>query len=87
LVKSILSRSKVAQSIVATHNPNIPVLGNAALVVHMDSDGSRCFVRSSGALTTPAIVDAITTIMEGGREAFERRSAFYAKNLPNDANT
>lgn len=85
LVKSILSRSQTAQSIIATHNPNIPVLGNANLVIHMDSDGSRCFVRSSGVLTSPAIVDAITTIMEGGREAFERRSTFYAKNLPNVA--
>jgi hypothetical protein len=28
-------------------------------------------------------VDAITTIMEGGREAFARRAEFYAKNLPN----
>lgn len=83
LVRSIVSRSRGAQSIIATHNPNIPVLGDAALVMHLDSDGSRCFVRSTGALNAPKIVDAITTIMEGGRDAFAKRADFYAKNLPN----
>ncbi len=83
LVKAITARSKGAQTIIATHNPNIPVLGDAAKVVHMDSDGTTCFVRASGELTAPRIVDAITTIMEGGREAFARRAEFYAKNHPN----
>jgi predicted ATPase len=70
LVKAISSRARDAQTIVATHNPNIPVLGDAAQVVHMDSDGSACFARATGELTSPRIVDAITTIMEGGMEAF-----------------
>lgn len=83
LVKALRARSRSAQSIVATHNPNIPVLGDAALVIHLDSDGSRCFVRSAGSISAPPIVDAITTIMEGGREAFARRAEFYAKNLTN----
>lgn len=85
LVKAIVARSAGAQTIVATHNPNIPVLGDAAQVVHLDSDGSRCFARSAGAINAPRIVDAITTIMEGGREAFVRRADFYAKNQPNAA--
>jgi DNA repair exonuclease SbcCD ATPase subunit len=83
LVKAIAARSKGTQTIVATHNPNIPVLGDAAQVLHMDSDGTLCFVRASGELTAPRVVDAITTIMEGGREAFARRAEFYAKNQPN----
>src|SRR5262249_39656060 len=82
LVKAITARGG-AQTIIATHNPNIPVLGDAAQVVHMDSDGTICFVRAAGELTSPQIVDAITTIMEGGREAFARRAEFYAKNQPN----
>ncbi len=85
LVKGIADRSGRAQTIVATHNPNIPVLGDADTVIHLESDGSRCFARSSGSITKPSIVRAITTIMEGGREAFARRADFYAKNLPNAA--
>ena len=82
LVKAIAARKKGAQTIVATHNPNIPVLGEAATVLHLESDGSRCFVRNIGAVDAPRIVDAISTIMEGGREAFRRRADFYAENLP-----
>jgi predicted ATPase len=85
LVKAIAARGKGAQTIIATHNPNIPVLSDAARVIHLDSDGSQCFVRAAGNVTAPRIVDAITTIMEGGREAFARRADFYAKNQSNVA--
>ncbi|MBB4276385.1 ATP-binding protein [Rhizobium mongolense] len=83
LVRSIAARSNSAQTIVATHNPNIPVIGDASKVIHLDSDGNRCFVKAEGALTSPNIVEAITTIMEGGREAFARRAEFYGESLPN----
>jgi predicted ATPase len=83
LVKSITARGDGAQTIVATHNPNIPVLGDADKVFHLDSDGSNCFIRTADSINKPKIVDAITTIMEGGREAFARRADFYSKNSPN----
>lgn len=79
LVKAIRSRGSSAQTIVATHNPNIPVLGGADWITHLDSDGERCFVQVAGELNDHAIVNSITTIMEGGREAFQRRAAFYAE--------
>lgn len=80
LVKAIRSRGSAAQTIVATHNPNIPVLGDADWVAHLESDGDRCFVQVCGELDDDAIVRSITTIMEGGLEAFQRRAAFYTKN-------
>lgn len=80
LVKAVRARGGSAQTIIATHNPNIPVLGNADLVVHLDSDGDRCFVQVAGALESVDVVNSITSIMEGGREAFERRAAFYAES-------
>lgn len=79
LVKAIVSRSVTGQTIVATHNPNVPVIGDAQLVFQLDSDGSRCFVRQSAELSSPSIVEAISTIMEGGRDAFQRRAAFYSE--------
>ncbi len=84
LVKAIRSRGSSAQTIVATHNPNIPVLGGADWITHLDSDGDRCFVQVAGELDDHAIVNSITTIMEGGREAFQRRAAFYAENDTSD---
>ena len=83
LVKAVIGRAGGAQTIVATHNPNIPVLGDADRVIHLDSDGTRCFAHAAGPVNNRQIVEAITTIMEGGRDAFKRRSEFYAKNLAN----
>lgn len=80
LVKAIRTRAGAAQTIIATHNPNIPVLGNADFVAHLESDGDRCFVQVAGALDDVAVVNSITNIMEGGREAFQRRVAFYAES-------
>lgn len=82
LVTNIVSglnarRQGGAQTIVATHNANIPVLGSADNVIVLSSDGKVGRVQVQGAFDTEAIVDKITRIMEGGREAFARRSAFY----------
>lgn len=80
LVQAIRSRSGSAQTIIATHNPNIPVLGDADWVGHLESDGDRCFVFVAGALEDTDVVNSITNIMEGGRKAFQRRAAFYAES-------
>lgn len=84
LVQAIRARSSAAQTIIATHNPNIPVLGEADWVTHLDSDGDRCFVHVAGALEDNDVVNSITNIMEGGREAFQRRAAFYAESTSRD---
>lgn len=77
LVSAISKRSEGGQVIVATHNANIPVLGEAMQVIVLASDGRRGFVASAGCLDTDASVRAITTLMEGGREAFAQRAEFY----------
>ena len=80
LVEAIGERARSGQVIVATHNANIPVLGDAALVVVMASDGRRGFVVNAAELDDDATVRAITTLMEGGREAFQRRATFYGEH-------
>lgn len=82
LVTNIVSglntrREGGAQTIVATHNANIPVLGSAENVVVLSSDGKVGRVDVQGAFDLDDVVDKITRLMEGGREAFARRSAFY----------
>lgn len=85
LVANIVSglntrRRSGAQTIVATHNANIPVLGSADKVVALTSNGKAGSVDVQGAFDSDAIVDTITRLMEGGRDAFARRSAFYAEH-------
>lgn len=77
LIKAITKRKSQGQLIFSTHNANVPVLGGADLVVMLGSDGARGFVRHVGALESAESVEGITTIMEGGREAFKLRAAFY----------
>ena len=79
VVSALKSDRQGAQRLVATHNANIPVLGEADLVVALASDGRNGFVDAAGPLTDSRIVDSITTIMEGGYQAFERRAKFYGQ--------
>ena len=81
LVERLRVRPKDAQFIMASHNANIPVLGEADLVVRLGSDGRRGFVEHAGQLDEPETATAITSLMEGGAEAFRRRAEFYSSVL------
>lgn len=80
IIKALLSRKGGGQVILSTHNANIPVLGNAELVIEMTSDGRNGFVQVCKPLDDPEAIDAITNVMEGGAEAFAARAHFYASH-------
>ncbi len=80
LIVSVLSRSGDSQILFSTHNANIPVLGNADRVIQLRSDGRRGFPVLASNLDDPSVVAAITTVMEGGAEAFQRRASFYSQH-------
>ncbi|WP_244613321.1 AAA family ATPase [Methylosinus sp. Ce-a6] len=82
LIRSILARPTTGQSIFSTHNANIPVLGNADFVLQLGSDGRRGFPLVAAPLCAPQVVQAITSVMEGGADAFRRRAAFYNAQPP-----
>lgn len=77
VVASLRKRMGQGQVIFASHNANIPVLGEASRIIRMGSDGRRGYVLHAGPLDDPASIAAITTVLEGGREAFEKRAEFY----------
>ena len=77
LVERLRDRQIGDQFIMASHNANIPVLGEANRIVRLSSDGRRGFVQHVGQLDDPVTVRAITSVMEGGVEAFEKRAKFY----------
>ncbi len=81
VISGLISRGQNgAQTIVATHNANIPVLGSADTVIVLTSDGRVGSVDVRGSFDADDVVDRITRLMEGGRDAFARRSAFYAEH-------
>lgn len=77
VIQALNARSDSGQILISTHNANIPVLGGADLVVQMASDGRVGFVRHADVLEAVSTIEAITALMEGGRDAFKRRAAIY----------
>jgi ABC-type Mn2+/Zn2+ transport system ATPase subunit len=66
------------QIIVATHNPNIPVSGDAEQVIVFESPNKNyCEIIEQGSIDEENIVKQIKAIMEGGDKAFEVRMKKY----------
>lgn len=65
------------QIIVATHNANLPVNGDAELIYALEACGDHGYLRAAGGLDRPAVTQAVLDIMEGSREAFRRRREKY----------
>ena len=65
------------QIIVATHNANIVVNGDADQVIHLEATADHGQIASSGAIEEPAVRDAIVRTVDGGDEAFRIRRLKY----------
>lgn len=75
IVTALRAVKGTRQVIFVTHNPNIPVLGEAERVFVFASDGRRAAVRQVG--TVDECKEHIERILEGGREAFLQRKVRY----------
>lgn len=69
-----------AQTIIVSHNANIPVLGEATNIIVLESDGKQGSIRMQGAINDSSIIGMIKKLMEGGEQAFKQRAEFYAKH-------
>lgn len=76
IIKEIKSRKKDVQFIFATHNANIPVLGDSDQVIAVSYDDKQVEV-STGSIDNKVIQSKVVNIMEGGREAFTKRTEIY----------
>lgn len=75
VVKSLNKVSGNRQLIFVTHNPNIPVLGNASRVVVMQSNGQNAMPKAAG--DVDECKEHIVSLLEGGEEAFKKRMKRY----------
>lgn len=73
IIKTIRKTKDDRQLILATHNANITVNGDSENVLELVLGKPRC----CGAIDEPAVRDAITGTMEGGKNAFELRRKKY----------
>lgn len=71
------------QFIFSTHNANIPVLGDAELIVGLSASGEaehgqgRIAPEHMGSIDSQPVRELVEEILEGGKEAFERRRRKY----------
>lgn len=79
LIPAIKKCSNTGQLIIITHNANIPVLGEADNIIHLESDGRRGYIKEVGGLNNKNISNTISKIMEGGKDAFNIRAGFYSR--------
>lgn len=78
VVVDLLRRQKFSrQVIIATHNANIPVNGDAELIVALGVKDRLGVVLGAGSIDRPDIKDLVSTIMEGSAEAFRLRRERY----------
>lgn len=73
-----LERIKEArQVLIATHNANLTVLGDAELVVPMYADAGRGAPKDIGAVDHSATRARVCELLEGGEDAYKRRGERY----------
>jgi PHP family Zn ribbon phosphoesterase len=80
-VVPIMRREKCQRQFVfSTHNANIPVLGDAELIIGLTAEGEdqgRILPEYSGSLDSLKVQELVEEILEGGKAAFEMRRAKY----------
>ena len=75
IVRALREIKGKRQVIFVTHNPNIPVLGDAERVFVFSSDGQHATLKQAG--TVDDCKEQIEQILEGGRDAFLLRKERY----------
>ena len=77
VIQAIKKRKPDIQFVFATHNANIPVLGDAEKVISA-SFSDDAIVINQGNIDMSETHQQIVDIMEGGQEAFDRRRMIYS---------
>lgn len=87
IVEKMRDSKRRRQFVFSTHNANIPVLGDAELILGLDAKGEaddandvgRAFIGSEhmGSIDRPSVRALVEDILEGGKDAFEKRRRKY----------
>lgn len=76
VITAIAQKKPYMQFIFATHNANIPVLGDSERVLVVEFQETRIDV-AQGNIDLDSTHKQIVDIMEGGKEAFDKRQLIY----------
>jgi len=76
VIKELIKLKNQTQFIFATHNANIPVLGDCEQIIVCDYNEDKINIEM-GSIDNHDIQKSIINIMEGGEEAFDKRREIY----------
>lgn len=79
IVTNLRSLKGKRQIIASTHNANVPVLGDAELIIALEGDGQngRTAIDGVGSLDDVSIRSHVENVLEGGPAAFNARQHLY----------
>jgi len=83
VIPTLRQEKRRRQFIFATHNANLPVLGDAELIVTLEASGegetgsAKIHDKHIGSIDLALVKFQVEQILEGGKEAFERRRTKY----------
>lgn len=83
VVPRMREEKQLRQFVFSTHNANIPVLGDAELIVGLSASGEaeegKAFIRPEhmGSIDAEPVRELVEDILEGGKHAFETRRLKY----------
>ena len=83
VVPRIRDEKRRRQFVFSTHNANIPVLGDAELILGLhasgEASGGRAFISSEhmGSIDSAPVRALVEEVLEGGKTAFETRRRKY----------
>ena len=77
VVKTLRNIKERRQLILATHSANIPVSGDAELILALESDGEKGWIHDRGSIDENEIKEQVQVVLEGGKEAFKIRKDKY----------
>ena len=83
VVPKMREEKRRRQFLFSTHNANIPVLGDAELIIGLTAKGEaetgKAFIKPDhiGSIDAEPVRDLVGDILEGGRDAFETRRLKY----------
>ncbi|GFP34517.1 hypothetical protein HKBW3S43_00310 [Candidatus Hakubella thermalkaliphila] len=79
IVNRLRREKEHRQFIITTHNANIPVLGDAELIIPLEATADQANVEEGlcGSIDDELVKEIVKKVLEGGREAFEIRKEKY----------
>jgi hypothetical protein len=83
--KGLKQQSPQHQVILATNDATIPVIGDAELVISLEARGDRAHVAGRASIDDRSMQELIKSILQGGKEALQKRAKKHGGLTPPDA--